>query len=57
MEILGTHICLNIGPWRLRFALAIEDTETQQAQTPELVASPPRTLAGDKINRFYPNRR
>jgi hypothetical protein len=57
VEILGTHFCLTLGAWRLRFSLAIEDSEAQHVQTPELVASPPRIAISDKVNRFYPNRR
>ncbi len=29
MEILGTNFTLSLGAWRLRFVLAIEDTEAQ----------------------------
>jgi hypothetical protein len=57
VEIVGTHLCLNIGPWRLRFSLAIEDTDVQQAPMPEAIVAAPRLLPADKINRFYPNRR
>ncbi|MBV8434562.1 MAG: hypothetical protein JO029_09820 [Candidatus Eremiobacteraeota bacterium] len=27
MEILGTNFTINLGAWRLRFVLAIEDTD------------------------------
>jgi hypothetical protein len=27
MEIIGTNFTLSLGAWRLRFVLAIEDTE------------------------------
>ncbi len=57
VEIMGTHFCITLGPWRLRFSLAIEDADASQQQTPEPVASPPRLMQADKINRFYPNRR
>jgi hypothetical protein len=29
MEILGTNFTLSLGAWRLRFVLAIEDTDAQ----------------------------
>lgn len=31
MEILGTNFTINLGAWRLRFVLAIEDTDAQPA--------------------------
>jgi len=31
MEILGTNFTLTLGGWRLRFVLAIEDTDATQA--------------------------
>jgi hypothetical protein len=31
MEIFGTNFSLSIGAWRLRFVLAVEDTDTPQA--------------------------
>ena len=31
MEILGTNFTLNLGAWRLRFVLAIEDTDASAA--------------------------
>ncbi|MBV8147693.1 MAG: hypothetical protein JO092_01220 [Candidatus Eremiobacteraeota bacterium] len=31
MEILGTNFTISLGAWRLRFVLAIEDTDEQPA--------------------------
>lgn len=31
MEIVGTNFSLTLGAWRLRFVLAIEDTDAAQA--------------------------
>jgi hypothetical protein len=32
MEILGTHFSLSLGSWRLRFVLAIEETDDRPAE-------------------------
>jgi len=34
MEILGTNFTLSLGAWRLRFVLAIEDTDEQPVPKP-----------------------
>jgi hypothetical protein len=31
MEIFGTHFTLSLGAWRLRFVLALEDTDAPPA--------------------------
>jgi hypothetical protein len=31
MEIMGTSVILSLGAWRVRFVLAIEETNTPQA--------------------------
>ncbi len=57
MELIGTHFCLNIGSWRLRFALAIEDAELAP---PAAAVAPSRDLrlaSDEKLNRIFPNRR
>jgi len=36
MEILGTNFTLSLGAWRLRFVLAIEDTDAQAAPKPQV---------------------
>jgi hypothetical protein len=36
MEIIGTNFVLNLGAWRLRFVLAIEDTDAQPAAKPHV---------------------
>ncbi|HEY9084878.1 MAG TPA: hypothetical protein VIN40_02915 [Candidatus Tyrphobacter sp.] len=56
VELLGTHLCLNIGAWRLRFAFAIEDADLQ----PPASAAPARDLrpaSDEKLDRIFPNRR
>jgi hypothetical protein len=32
MEIFGTNFTLSLGGWRLRFVLAVEDSDAQPAQ-------------------------
>lgn len=34
MEILGTNFTLSLGGWRLRFVLALEETDTQPTPRP-----------------------
>ncbi len=37
MEIIGTNFTLSLGAWRLRFVLALEDTDArpqEKARTP-----------------------
>jgi hypothetical protein len=36
MEILGTNFTLSLGAWRLRFVLAIEDTDAPTAPRPQV---------------------
>lgn len=56
MEIIGTHFLLNLGGWRLRFSVAVEDADLQPAQAaaPE---SPLRMPSSEKLTRIFPNRR
>lgn len=57
MELLGTHLSLRFGPWRLRFSVAIEDADIAMTSTGEVYETPARLAPADKINHFYPNRR
>jgi hypothetical protein len=57
MEIVGTHFSLTLGAWRLRFSVAVEDTDLQAQSTPALVDSPLRFASSDKQTQIYPNRR
>lgn len=57
MEIMGTHFAINLGAWRLRFSLAIEDTDLQQPAQQSLPESPLRAVSSEKFTRIYPNRR
>jgi hypothetical protein len=34
MEIMGTNFTITLGSWRLRFCLAIEDTDAPQPMQP-----------------------
>lgn len=36
MEILGTNFSISLGAWRLRFVLAIEDTDTAPMPKPQV---------------------
>jgi hypothetical protein len=56
VELLGTHLSLRFGPWRLRFSIAIEDADIASAASGETFEAP-RLVPADKINHFYPNRR
>jgi hypothetical protein len=40
MEILGTNFVLSLGSWRLRFVLALEDSDAQPARK----AAPPHRM-------------
>lgn len=40
MEIIGTNFSLTLGAWRLRFALAVEDTDAP----PAVKARPPHRM-------------
>jgi hypothetical protein len=57
MELLGTHFSLRLGAWRLRFCIAIEDTDLQPQSDELAFEAPPRLAPADKLNRIYPNRR
>lgn len=57
MEIMGTHFSLTLGAWRLRFSLAIEDTDLQQLQQPPLAETPFRLASGEKSAHIFRNRR
>ncbi len=41
MEIIGTNFTINLGGWRLRFVLAVEDAE---ALPPQPKARPPHRM-------------
>ncbi len=57
MEILGTHFSLSLGAWRLRFSIAIEDTDLQ-VPTKAATAEPQlRIVSSDKHSQIFPNRR
>lgn len=56
MEIIGTHFSLNLGGWRLRFSVAVEDADLQPSQA-ALTESPLRMPPGEKLARIFPNRR
>jgi len=36
MEILGTNFIISLGAWRLRFVLAIEDTDSAPMPKPHV---------------------
>jgi hypothetical protein len=36
MELLGTNFTITLGSWRLRFVLAVEDTEAPPAPKPHV---------------------
>ncbi len=36
MEILGTNFTLSLGSWRLRFVLALEDTDDAQKEKKQI---------------------
>lgn len=38
MEIIGTNFCLNLGGWRLRLVVSVEDADDA---APECLARPP----------------
>ncbi len=57
MELMGTHFSLTLGAWRLRFSLAIEDTDLQSQQALQKPEPPLRIAPAEKINGIYPNRR
>ncbi len=57
MEIMGTHFSLTLGAWRLRFSLAVEDTDLQQLQQPPLAETPFRLASGEKSAQIFRNRR
>ncbi len=57
MELMGTHFSLTLGAWRLRFSLAIEDTDLQAPATAMKAETPLRLAPGEKLDRIFPNRR
>lgn len=57
MEIMGTHLCFAIGAWRLRFSLAIEDTDVQLQTQQTRAETPLRLPSSEKLTRIFPNRR
>ena len=57
MELMGTHFSISIGAWRLKFSLAVEDTDLQQHPTPTIAETPLRIASSEKFSRIYPNRR
>lgn len=53
---MGTHLSFAIGAWRLRFSLAIEDTDLQ-AQAQQTKPEPSLRLpSSEKLTRIFPNR-
>ena len=57
VEILGTHFSINLGAWRVRFSLAVEDADLQQRPLTAQQELPPRRASSEKFTRIYPNRR
>ncbi len=57
MELMGTHFSLTIGAWRLRFSVAIEDTDLQAQPAVQKPEPPLRLPPTEKVNGIYPNRR
>ena len=57
MELMGTHFSFTIGAWRLRFSVAIEDTDLQVPATVQKPEVPLRLAPTEKVNGIYPNRR
>jgi hypothetical protein len=49
MEILGTNFTISLGSWRLRFVLALEDTDVAP---PPQKAAPPHRLRVIPDNEF-----
>lgn len=57
MEIMGTHLSFTIGAWRLRFSLAVEDTDLQAQPQQSKAETPLRLPSSEKLARIFPNRR
>lgn len=57
VELFGTHFSLRLGSWRLRFSVAVEDTDLQMPAQPVRAETPLRLAPSEKMSHIFPNRR
>lgn len=57
MELIGTHLCLTIGSWRVRVSFAIEDADLQAPVAAARPSRELRALSDEKLDGIFRNRR